>query len=262
MYGGAELVIVRLSQYLTRHNVKVDILTSSMIYSVRRELRKNKDVRVIVPKSALVGDPFVELSDWIKSYYPEYDIINFHNHPAEIMLYPEKHKSVWNCNEPPLQLLYGAKPSAEYLEKVKTIDIVVVSDEMNRDRFFRLYGEDHDVRIVHYGVDYEYFSNGEKSKLPNLENKFVVLHVGTIHDMKNQARSIEAIHRLRDKIPNIHLVLAGYITEPYIDKVQELINSLSLQDRVWITGSLPRDKLRDLYYSADVRLHPIKAQGG
>jgi len=262
MYGGAELVIVRLSQYLTRHNVKVDILTSSMIYSVRRELRKNKDVRVIVPKSALVGDPFVELSDWIKSYYPEYDIINFHNHPAEIMLYPEKHKSVWNCNEPPLQLLYGAKPSAEYLEKVRTIDIVVVSDEMNRDRFLKLYGGDHDVRIVHYGVDYDYFSSGEKRKLPNLEDKFVVLHVGTIHDMKNQARSIEAIHRLRDKIPNIHLVLAGYITEPYIDKVKGLIDSLNLQDRVWITGSLPRDKLRDLYYSADVLLHPIKTQGG
>ena len=262
MYGGAELVIVRLAQFLSKHGVSVDILTSSMVYSVRRELRRVDNVKVTIPRTALVGDPFIELSDWVKSYYIDYDVINFHNHPAEIMLYPKKHRSVWNCNEPPLPLLYGANPTSEYLDKVKTIDTIVVSDQFNKDRFYRIYGSGHDVRIVHYAVDYEFFSNGRRRKLPELEDKFVILHVGTIHDMKNQLRSVIALHKILEQIPNAYLILAGYLTQPYTEKVKSKISELGLEDRVMITGDVPRTKLRELYYSSDVLLHPIKTQGG
>ena len=176
-------------------------------------------------------------------------------------MYPYKHKTVWTCNEPPLDILYGAKPSNEYKRIIKNIDVIVVSDEFNKQRFISLFG-DHDIRINHYGIDYSFFSDGKYNKIPELENSFTLLHVGIVHDMKNQLRSITAVQHLSYQIPNLKLVLAGYLTQPYTNTLLQQISQMGIQDKVIFTGDIERTKLKDYYYNADLLLHPIKTQGG
>jgi len=253
MYGGAELVIVRLVQYLQKQGVECTVLTSEMNYAVKRDL----DCEIIIPEESLTSDAMLGLSKYLKEHYREYDVLNFHNHPSETLLYPYKHNSVWMHNEPPMPLMLGQRPNKTYLDIVRTIDIVVVSDVKNRTRFTRIYGK-HDTRINHYGVDYEFFSGGKREDSEELR----ILQVGTIHYFKNQIASVGVLyHLLRRDIP-CRLTIVGYKTYPYTNILQKYIHDLSLEKYVTILPWKDRTYLRKLYYSSDVLLHPIWFQGG
>jgi len=47
LYGGAELVIVKLANYLTKNGIKNSILTLSMLDEIKKEL---KGTELIIPK--------------------------------------------------------------------------------------------------------------------------------------------------------------------------------------------------------------------
>jgi len=279
-YGGAELVIVKLANYMTKKGIKTALLTTSIIPEMAKDLHETE---VIVKKSALKLSPFNDLLSLHKGIHEnlgKYDLINVHNYPAELSTFPFHKPVVWMCNEPVLYLLLRLEVAPRIRAHMRylinrslfTVDRyvfkyyvrnAVVADEFNRDRFVETYGFEPD--IINYGIDYEFFSKGNRSRALEkfgLADSFIVLHVGMLTPFKNQIESIRTVDRLKRNIPNIKLLLAGWGSGEWEMKMRQYVKERELDQDVIFTGHLSREDLRDLYHACDVLIHPIKPQGG
>jgi glycosyltransferase involved in cell wall biosynthesis len=283
LYGGAELVIVKFSNYLTKNGIDNAVLTLSMLDEIKKDL---KGTKLIIPKEKkedkkgilkffdFVGDMII-LQKNVHKYRKEYDIVNVHNFPAEYCVFPFVKKSVWMCNEPPMQLYLmknlsaPTKILARVVEKfdkflVKNfIKCSIVADEFNFERFKKIYGIE--PEIINYGIDYDFFSNGKSNNVMKkfkLKNNFVLIHVGTLTPLKNQIESIKIVEQLREKIPKIKLILAGWGDNDYKNMLEKYVIENKLENNVIFTGHISRELIRDLYKASNVALFPIKSQGG
>jgi len=280
VYGGAELLLVRLCNYLTKKGIKNSILTTSILPEVQEDLIGTNIIIRKIPKiPSILNNLFrlneiIALNKGIRNNLSNFDLINVHNYPAEISIFPYRKPTVWMCNEPELYLIY---PNFSLKSKLLLriffemekfivrhyIRNVVTSDEYNSERFRKIYG--FEPEIINYGIDYEFFSQkraGVSKKVFGLSNNFVVLQVGMLTPFKNQLESVKIIEKLRNKIPQIKLVLIGWGEGRYKIMLEEYIRDKRLEDYVIFVSHVNREKLRDYYYSCDVLLHPIKPQGG
>jgi glycosyltransferase involved in cell wall biosynthesis len=145
----------------------------------------------------------------------------------------------------------------------KYITYICAADEFNANRLMERYGRK--AIIVPYGIDFDFFykGNGKAAKDKfNLEGKFVLLQVGWISPQKNQLESVRALKKVKEFIPNVKLILAGFDKSQYGTMLKEYVHKNDIQDYVLFTGHLNRVFIRDLYHACDVLLHPVKQQGG
>lgn len=283
LYGGAELVIVKLANYLTKNGIKNSILTLSMLDEIKKEL---KGTELIIPKGKKeekkgifkflnFTSETLLLRKYVHKYRKEYDVINVHNFPAEYAIFPFTKNVVWMCNEPPMQLylMQNLKFPTNFIANLTRsfdkflvknyVKYSVVSDEFNFKRFEKIYGIK--AEIINYGIDYEFFSKGNKENVEkkyDLKNNFVLIQVGTLTPLKNQIESIKVVEKLKNKIPNIKLLLVGWGDEEYKQYLENYVRKNKLEKHVVFTGHLSREVIRDLYKACDVALFPIKSQGG
>ena len=281
--GGAELLIVELANWLTKKGIKNDIIALSKSQEVEN-LLINTDI--IIPRHKIKLEPpgfknAKEILSFIKIYRKtikklkrNYEVINFHNFPVTWSLYPSKKPCVWMLNEPPN---LWSKPNASFalktLNKLRnwmdkkivrgSVDIICVADEFNKERCIERYGKI--PRVIYYGVNHDFFSKGKKARAVgkwNLKGKFVVIQSGMMTEQKNQIESVKAIGKIKDRIPNILLILAGTSDEIYKKKIEDYIAKNKLEKYVLFTGNLNREDLRDLYKASDVGAFPVGKQGG
>lgn len=275
IYGGAELLLVRLCNYLTKKGIKNSLFTISIIPEVERDL---KGTDIIIKKLSKNKMNILEYMFFlwknVRNYSNDFDIINVHNYPTEISAFLCIKPVIWMCNEPELYLRsinssFKLKLLFKILLKIERFIIknnmknVVTSDEYNSERFRKIYG--FKPEIINYGIDYEFFSRKRaevSKKIFGLSNNFVVLQVGMLTPYKNQLESIKIVEKLRNKIPQIKLVLIGWGEGRYKKILEEYIRDKRLEEYVIFIGHVNREELRDYYYSCDVLLHPIKPQGG
>lgn len=282
LYGGAELVIVKLANYLTRKKVKNALLTLDITPELKKELCGSE---IILPEKPLRFSPRTPyvmkllptvstLTKYLKKNIGRFDMVNVHNFPAELVASFCPKNVVWMCNEPPQLHFAGPSLTEKVLGRVittldkqvvkKHVCIVCVADEFNAERFRKIYG----VKpvIIPYGVDYEFFSKGNANKamrkfgLP--KEDFVILQVGVLTPFKNQLESIKAVKALKGRITRTKLVLAGHGGDKYEDMLRKYVHKSGLEKHVIFTGHLPRKDIRDLYAACDVAVFPVKPQGG
>lgn len=103
-----------------------------------------------------------------------------------------------------------------------------------------------DKRIVvqPHGVPLEIYRQEQReaarAAFPQIRDRDVLLCLGRIDPVKNQAWLLEQAPALLQRHPNTLLVLAGPCTdEPYGKLVEQTIDRLGLRDRVLLTGPLP-----------------------
>ncbi|OFV67073.1 MAG: glycosyl transferase family 1 [Candidatus Syntrophoarchaeum butanivorans] len=285
VYGGAEIVIVKLANYLSEKGIKNTLLTTSIIPEIQKDLQGTE---TIIPKKqpkrgfmTLLSHihEALTLRKYILENINDFDLINVHNFPSELSILSCPKPVVWMCNEPP-EMYLGSESryqSVSFLLKIanrfflmlerfvvrRYIERVVVADEFNARRFERIYGIKPD--IINYGVDYEFFSRGDGKSARdrfNLHNDFVLIQVGMLTPLKNQMESIKTVEALKEKIPNLKLVLAGLADGEYAELLRSYVCRKGLDSCVVFTGQLSQDEIRDLYHASDVALFPIKSQGG
>lgn len=281
--GGAELLIVELSNWLTKRGIKNDILALSSSKEVENLLINTE---IIIPKHDIDLKPpgfknTKEILKFIRVYrkklrklLKEYDVINLHNFPATWTLFPRKKPCVWMLNEPPN---LWSKPEAGFFLKLlnklrnrvdreivrNSVDIICVADEFNEDRAKVRYKKA--PKIIYYGVNHDFFSKGKSERARkkfNLKDKFVIVQSGMLTEQKNQLGSIETINKIKENIPNVLLVLAGAEDIDYRKKLDGYIKKNKLEKYVLFTRNLTRKELRDLYKASDVGLFPVGKQGG
>jgi len=278
VYGGAELLIVKLANYMTKRGIENTLLTTSILPEMQNDLDRTE---IIIQEKSKIPFDFSEFNEilalhkGIRDNLKDFDVINVHNYPAELSIFLYHMPVVWMCNEPILYLMSKHKLSP--LPRLKNkilltldkfvvrhhIKYAVVADEINAQRFKGIYGVM--PEIINYGMDYEFFSKGDKKRALesfNLFDNFIVLQVGMLTPFKNQMESIKTIEKLRGKIPNIKLVLAGLGEKGYTTILKKYAKERNLEQNMIFTGHLSRESVRDLYHACDILLHPIKPQGG
>lgn len=273
IYGGAELLIVRLCRALVQRGIPHALLTPAIIPDVSKHL---PETRVIVAPGPQDVRIYGHLWRIVRKYAPAYDLVNIHNFPAEFAAWRCPRPVVWMCNEPELYLrklntrtlrgrLLGAPVLALERHIVRQyVRTAVVADAFNADRFHALYGIR--PRIIPYGIDYDYFAAAAADQVAAFRRRwpgrFIILQAGMLTPLKNQIQSLWTLKELKASIPGVLLVLAGFWEPAYKAELDRFIAAHVLAGDVVFTGHIDREELRTYYHACDVLLHPVGAQGG
>jgi starch synthase len=98
---------------------------------------------------------------------------------------------------------------------------------------------------------------------PQIRGKQVLLSVGRIDPVKNQAWVVEQAPQIFQKFPRAIIVLAGAVTdEAYGEKLRNRVRALGLEARILLTGGLPPNdpRLIGLLQEASVLVLPSKSE--
>jgi colanic acid/amylovoran biosynthesis glycosyltransferase len=111
------------------------------------------------------------------------------------------------------------------------------------------------VRVVHCGVDTEVFrARSHETPYEKGENPFMILCVGTLHEVKGQPYLVEACRYLQERgfTFECHFVGDG----PDRTSLNELVEQANLSTKVRFHGRLTRDEIARLLVDADVLTVP------
>lgn len=246
IFGGAELVIVKLCQYMAENSIPHALAMPHIPGDM---------------KDKLVGTPVISSVPDIIANLNLFDVVNFYNFPATLFSMICNKPMCWYMNEPPELFTSWKRKFIEWgnrnLARTR-IGNIIVADKFNARRCFDIYNIV--PTVIPYGIDYDYFSRVDYRPNPGY---FTVIQVGTISRYKNQSATIEAVASVIDQIPNIRLWLIGNVSEPdYKEELQKQIQDLKLGGIVEWQPHVTREHLRYLYSMSDVLLHPVKEQGG
>lgn len=122
--------------------------------------------------------------------------------------------------------------------------------------------ENNEVRIIYNAIDYEKFRFNidmrvKLRKKYNLDNKFVIGHVGRFDYQKNQLFLIRLLKLILAYIPNSTLVLVG---DGHLkDLIKKEIYSLGLENNVSFLGSIK--DINNIYSMFDIFILPSLFEG-
>lgn len=288
--GGAELVVVKLSEGLAKAGIKNSILTLSLSeqistnypclnFIVPNKQYPCKSKSVSLFNATRVINETILLSRLIRRFGRSYDVINVHNFPATwaYALSGLKKPSVWYCNEIPNVFWHNPHPSfalkivyygGSILDKwiiARWFNVICSADSINAERVIKTYKKT--SKIVPYGIESDFFEHSGKDDSDllekyNLQGKFILSQIGLITPQKNQMASVKAIGELVREMPEIKLVLAGRVIGSYIEELKKYIAEEGLAEYVVFTGHLSHEEIRSLYKISNVALFPVKVQGG
>lgn len=129
--------------------------------------------------------------------------------------------------------------------------VTVVSQAMVQE-VARLSGDSSRVQVAPMGVDLagSFFPDDRVTRVPGL-----ILFVGRLVEKKGLRHLIDAMPLILHRVPEAHLVVAGFGPEEAERKRQ--VDSLGMGDVVRFTGAVSHDKLPDMYRKASVFVSPM-----
>lgn len=133
----------------------------------------------------------------------------------------------------------------------RSAQLIAVSEATRAD-LRRHYGVD--AQVIHHGVEKEFFELAEQR-----EPEGFFLCVSTLHPHKNLERLIRAFGEA-DDLRSMKLVIAG-MRGFHAEAIDRLIAERELQDRVRITGWIPRTELLELFRRAWAFVYPSTFEG-
>lgn len=125
-----------------------------------------------------------------------------------------------------------------------------------------MFPDQENVHILHNGIEakkYIYDKNVRKNYRNHLqlENKYVLMHVGRFSEVKNHVFMLDLFEKIKVATPNSLLLFVG--DGPLYEKIQVETSSRNLQDSVIHLGA--RSDVPELLQAADVFLLPSKFEG-
>ena len=142
-------------------------------------------------------------------------------------------------------------------EKVAEAAFVVAISNYNKELIIsECQGNYRDkVVVIHCGVDTQVFRDpSNETLLENGKHPFMILCIGTLHEVKGQAYLIEACARLQEKGIDFmcHFVGDGHDRK----SLTELVERLGLSAKVRFHGQQKRERITQLLKEADVLVAP------
>ena len=148
-------------------------------------------------------------------------------------------------------------------EKVAEAAFALPISSYNRDVILRAcegrYGEK--LLVVHCGVDTEIFYPPSNSDGRAKLDKFTIVCIGTLHEVKGQAYLIEACRLLRERDVEFNCLFVG--DGPDMVALKRLVDQHELHDFVHFEGRRTRAEILELLGVADVLVAPsVPSQDG
>ena len=282
LYGGAEIVIVKLAKYLQAHGHKASILTLTTA-----EYEDYKGLDIIIPpfdKERIQWRPrngslstlkelysiYRNLQILVRERIDDYDIANTHNFPA-LWTIPSNKPVLHQCNEVP-DLWHNQKVSSivNPFLNIGRFGDRVISNSKNYSaivadvRMSQIFQHRYKIKptVVHYGIDSEYWGETNYKVDINVSpESFTILVPSMVTPSKRQLEILQALNVLKHKIVDIKVIFTGYKEKKYTEMLNEYINENNLQEYVMFTGLVNHDTLRSLYHLSNVAVFAGRGQG-
>lgn len=256
-FGGAEQVVAVLAEYLIKKEHKVSIVTHKC----------PEDLYLKFCSCEITTGNYMRLKEYVHNHYQEFDIVNAHNHPMELILWPKKQPLVWSFNEPPYYVQTGDPLNPVEKDIIeKSVSIAVVANSKNEQIYKKLYNTP--VVTNMYGIDVDFYSTNSciTDKVRSLygftSKDYVISVVAWVHPHKRQRDALQAFIKIKKNIPNAKLLLAGTKEAFEVEYLLQMARQARVDKDVVFTGHIDRELIRDIYYSSDVILCPFQQQGG
>ncbi len=138
--------------------------------------------------------------------------------------------------------------------KVADASFVIAISEYNRRVIVGECGADaaRHVEVLHTGVDTDHFRPTERPRTS--DERFAVICIGTMHEVKGQAYLIEACGLLVERGIDVVCRLVG--DGPDEPMLRALVDRMELTDRVVFEGRRTRAQIADLLSRSDVLVAP------
>ena len=110
-----------------------------------------------------------------------------------------------------------------------------------------------EILKTNYGIENEVIPHGINEhliKMPRMDREFrdkfgiegeIITYIGRVHPTKGIDTLIRAFRRIRDKVEDVNLVIAGSGDERYVMKLRKLIKELDLGRRVHMLGRVSEE---------------------
>lgn len=107
--------------------------------------------------------------------------------------------------------------------------------------------------VIHNGIK---LSDFQSNLIPNLKlkSKFNALFPGGPKPSKGGDILIEALIKIRNKIPDLHLYIALYVPQDHL--IRKMVKDFGLEEKVTFSGHLPQREYRSLLNSIDILCMP------
>jgi D-inositol-3-phosphate glycosyltransferase len=145
-------------------------------------------------------------------------------------------------------------------EVIRSADVLVASTDDEWDQLACLYGASHDrLKTIHPGVDHAMFAPGDRSAARahlGLRDEVVVLYVGRIQRLKGIDLAVRAVEQLvgaveRDVVFMIVGGASGAEGDGEVQRLNDLVADLGIQQNVRFMGPQPHDRLPAFYNASD-----------
>lgn len=119
-----------------------------------------------------------------------------------------------------------------------------------------------EVKIIENAIDLKYFEKDDKlnfkfRKKNNLENKFIVGHIGRFSQQKNHERLVNIFYQILKKQSNAFLLLIG--TGELEEQIKEKVKDMGISNNVLFYGTT--NNMKEVYSSIDTFILPSLFEG-
>lgn len=263
--GGVESFIMSVYRRIDRNKIQFDFLVHNLENDAYREEIENLGGRIFILDRLDFKNPlkYIRDLDNILEDHKEISILHCHFRGTEAIILKEAKKHGFmtiSHNHGPQKYSKVKSLIRSFLKKdvLKYSDLrLSCSDKVGRD----FYGKGSYIKINN-GIDLEKYKFDEdiRRKIRSdlfLSDKYVLINVGSLSDIKNQAFLIRLMPNLLKKNPDIRLLLVG--DGPIKGELENLCKDLKVKDQVVFLGN--SDRVNELLMAADIFLFPSKREG-
>lgn len=267
--GGVESVVMNYYRHIDKNKVQFDfIVDEDSTYIPRDEIESLGGRVIIVPPYQKITSYIKVLKDIFKE--KEYRIVHSHLNALSIIpLYAAKKSNV----EVRIAHSHSTSNKKEWkkdiiksilkpLSKIYATHYFCCSELAGRWLFGDKVYNENKVKLINNAIDIEKFIYNENVRKKvrrelNLNNKFVIGHVGRFVEQKNHTKLIDIFYEIYKENKDAVLLLVG--DGPLIQEVREKVSNLGITNSVKFIGV--RNDIHRLMQGMDLFLFPSLYEG-
>jgi len=275
-WGGPPRVVIGMAKALVKKGIKVSVFTTAEKGKRRRIVRLNNITTQIFERGSFsrfwtsyspgvtrVMVKEIENCDlvhihelWHYLHYVGYKTARKQKKPYGISVHGQL--APWDLSRKAFRKsIYSMFVQKKILEE--TAFLHAITEEEVKD--IRKYGVSNNIFVIPNGINLEDFLTLSRvhldlPKLQNLQNKKIVLFLGRIHPTKGLDLLAKAWGQIAKGRNDLVLVIAGPDTDGYKSKIEGILKSKGVMDKVIFLGMVEEDEKKIILERADIVVIP------